>query len=182
MRSREGYFCVYIPNHAATREIIIKKLELAPKQFVTNVHTLFYFLHHRTNPWMTIKNDNLHTSTPCLTRSVFVLVMTSQSIADNITMTRQLWHNHVQCDIWLVRYRFNSWPYSRLACTNTGLSKVMLNSLWPSDVIWRQGSMSTLAQVVACCLTAPSHYLNQCWLMISDVLYHAPENNFTENS
>ena len=23
---------------------------------------------------------------------------------------------------------------------------------------------STLAQVMACCLTAPSHYLNQCWL------------------
>ena len=32
------------------------------------------------------------------------------------------------------------------------------------------GSGSTLAQVVACCLTAPSHYLNQCWLIIRDVL------------
>ena len=27
---------------------------------------------------------------------------------------------------------------------------------------WRQRSGSTLAQVMACCLTAPSHYLNQC--------------------
>ena len=44
-----------------------------------------------------------------------------------------------------------------------------LNSLWPSDAIWRQGSRSTLVQVMACCLTAPSHYLNQCWLIISDV-------------
>ena len=35
------------------------------------------------------KNDNLYTSSPCLTRSVFVLLMTSQSIADNVTMTRQ---------------------------------------------------------------------------------------------
>ena len=35
-------------------------------------------------------------------------------------------------------------------------------SLWPSDVIWRQKSRSTLAQVMACCLTALSHYLNQC--------------------
>ena len=41
------------------------------------------------------------------------------------------------------------------------------NSLWPSDTIWRQRSGSTLAQVMACCLTAPSHYLNQCWLIIS---------------
>ena len=33
------------------------------------------------------------------------------------------------------------------------------NSLWPSDAIWRQGSGSILAQVMACCPTAPSHYL-----------------------
>ena len=58
----------------------------------------------------------------------------------------------------------------------------MLNSLWPRDVVWRQGSRSTLAQVMACCLTAPSHYLNQCWLMISEVLWHSPNNNFTENT
>ena len=36
-----------------------------------------------------------------------------------------------------------------------------LNPLWPIDIIWRHGSRSTLAQVMACCLTAPSHYLNQ---------------------
>ena len=38
-----------------------------------------------------------------------------------------------------------------------------VNLSWPSDAIWRQRSGSTLAQVMACCLTAPSHYLNQCW-------------------
>ena len=42
-----------------------------------------------------------------------------------------------------------------------------INSLWPSDAIWRQGSRSTLVQVMACCLTAPRHYLNQCWLIIT---------------
>ena len=42
-----------------------------------------------------------------------------------------------------------------------------LNSLWPSDAIWWHISGSTLAQVMACCLTALSHYLNQCWLIIS---------------
>ena len=36
-----------------------------------------------------------------------------------------------------------------------------LNSLLPTDVIWRQGSRSTLAQVMTCCLTAPIHYLNR---------------------
>ena len=44
-----------------------------------------------------------------------------------------------------------------------------LNSLKPSDLIWRNSSGSILAQVMACCLTAPSHYLNQSWLIISKV-------------
>ena len=43
-------------------------------------------------------------------------------------------------------------------------------SLWPRDAIWRQGSGSTLAQVMA-----PSHYLNQCWLIISEVQRHLLE-------
>ena len=44
-----------------------------------------------------------------------------------------------------------------------------INSLRPSDDIWWHRSLSTSAQVMACCLTAPSHYLNQCWLTISKV-------------
>ena len=51
-----------------------------------------------------------------------------------------------------------------------------LNSLGPSDAIWRWRSWSTLVQVMACCLTAPSHYLNQCWLIISKVLWHSSED------
>ena len=46
----------------------------------------------------------------------------------------------------------------------------MVNSLWPSDTIWWQGSRSTLAQVMACCLTAPSHYLSQCWVIITEAI------------
>ena len=34
-------------------------------------------------------------------------------------------------------------------------------------------SGSTLAQVMACCLTTSSHYLNQCWLIISEVRWHS---------
>ena len=41
------------------------------------------------------------------------------------------------------------------------------NSLWLNDTIWWHWSWSTLAQVVAYCLTAPSHCLNQCWLIKS---------------
>ena len=59
------------------------------------------------------------------------------------------------------------------------MDKVYQNSLWPSDAIWRQRSGLTLAQVMACCLTSPSHYLNQCWLIISEVNWHSYLGNFT---
>ena len=58
----------------------------------------------------------------------------------------------------------------------------ILNSFKPSDAIWRQRTGSTLAQVMACCLTAPSHYLNQCWLIISKVLWRSCEDNFTRDT
>ena len=50
--------------------------------------------------------------------------------------------------------------------------------LWQSDAIWCQTTWSTLVQVMACCLTAPSHYLNQCWIVIKGALWHSPKRNF----
>ena len=58
-----------------------------------------------------------------------------------------------------------------------GVSSV--NTLGSGDAIWHHKSGSTLAQIMACCLTAPSHYLNQCWLILSEVLWHLLERNFT---
>ena len=54
--------------------------------------------------------------------------------------------------------------------------------LWPSDAIWRHRSGSALAQVMGCCLTAPSHYLNQCWLIILEVQWQSPNGNFTNDT
>ena len=56
------------------------------------------------------------------------------------------------------------------------LLKTILNTLWLSDAIWRHKCGSTLAQVMACSLIAPSLYLNQCWL-ISELLWHSPESS-----
>ena len=53
--------------------------------------------------------------------------------------------------------------------TQKSMNQCIFNSLWPSDAIWQHRCGSTLAQVMACCMTAPSHYLNQCWLIISKV-------------
>ena len=57
-----------------------------------------------------------------------------------------------------------------LSCTKVSVTGVR--------VIWRHRSGSTLAQVMTCCLTAPSHYLNQCWLLIRQVLFHSHERIF----
>ena len=49
-RSREGHFGVYVPSCEASREINTEiTLEWAQKKSVTQVHTLFYFLHDITN-------------------------------------------------------------------------------------------------------------------------------------
>ena len=53
----------------------------------------------------------------------------------------------------------------------------IFDSLWPGDTIWWYRRGSTLAQVMACCLMAPSYYLNQRWLIINRVLWNAPESN-----
>ena len=43
-------------------------------------------------------------------------------------------------------------------------------------------SRSTLAQVMACSLTAPSHYQNQCWIVINCALWQSPESSFTRST
>ena len=59
---------------------------------------------------------------------------------------------------------------------------VTINSLGPNATIWRHRSGSTLAQLMACCLPAPSHYLNQCWPFISKVLWHSSQGNFVRDT
>ena len=56
----------------------------------------------------------------------------------------------------------------------------MALTFWPSDALWRHRSGSILDQVMACCLMAPSYYLNWCWL-IKGVLCHSHESNFTRS-
>ena len=53
----------------------------------------------------------------------------------------------------------------------------LLNALCPSKATWRQRTRSVLTQVMACCLTTPSHYLNQIWLIISRILWPSSQGN-----
>ena len=62
------------------------------------------------------------------------------------------------------------------------ISWTNINSLWPNDAIWGHRSASTLSQVMACCLTAPSHHLDQCWLIIRKIQLHSSDGNFTRDT
>ena len=52
---------------------------------------------------------------------------------------------------------------------------VSIKSLWQNDAIWRHRSGSILSQVMACCLMAPSHNLNQYSLIFNKVPWHSSE-------
>ena len=84
------------------------------------------------------------------------------------------YHYHYHCEGMKLKLQIRGSHVAYLPTT--------FNSLWPSDAIWQQGSRSTLVGVMACCLTAPSHYLNQCWLIISKIQLHSSNGNFTRDT
>ena len=50
---------------------------------------------------------------------------------------------------------------------NNSRGLIMLNvpaiiSVWPGGTIWRHKPWSILVEVMACCLTAPNHYMKEC--------------------
>ena len=85
-----------------------------------------------------------------------------------------IWWNSARSLVWAVTWWY---MYSRKFKPNENVinalkQKVLdmythwhVNPLWYSDAIWQLRSGSTLAKLTVCCLTAPSHYLNQCWLI-----------------
>ena len=79
--------------------------------------------------------------------------------------------------LWNPAYKREKWGLSVPAWWRSqGEWKMeVLNSLWPGDAIGWYRCGSTLVQVMAWCLMAPSHYLNQCWLIIKGVLWYSPE-------
>ena len=81
------------------------------------------------------------------------------------------WTTEKQCEFTIADVYICRWIF-----TNQ-IQNIRINSLGPSDVTWRHRSGSTFAQVMACCLTAPSHYLNQCWLIIGKVKRHSSKRS-----
>ena len=60
-------------------------------------------------------------------------------------------------------------PTAKKSARSSTFFDMPLNSLWSDGT----------ADLGQYCLTAPSHYLYQYWLIISEVLWYAPNANFT---
>ena len=68
------------------------------------------------------KNNNFITSYSCLTRSIFILLMTSQSIADDVTLTSKFWCDHMNNDISPVDIDFIQGDIQGLLCKKIYIS------------------------------------------------------------
>ena len=70
-----------------------------------------------------------------------------------------------------LRFRTDVMSYSIICWTRQiGWTCQIVKSLRPTDAILDFGDTdhSTLVHVMVSCLTVPRHYLNQCWLIISE--------------
>ena len=89
--SLEGYFGVYFPSYEATRENKHQNNTRVSAETVRHKSTYInLFLTWHNEPISDDKNDAFYTSSPCLTLLVFILLMTSQLIANDVTMTRKI--------------------------------------------------------------------------------------------
>ena len=99
----------------------------------------------------------------------------------------------VKCEWWSLRTQIHL--ISTLMYSNhlnimvlNGVFTVTHENIWnwnpslPKELIPAIWVFSTLFQEIKCCLTVPSHYLNQCWLIISDLLRHSLWGYFIKKS
>ena len=67
-------------------------------------------------------------------------------------------------------------------CSNSSALAMELLQSCTKPLIWHYKTWSVLVQITACCLMAPSHYLNQCWLIISKVQCHSSGVDFPKDT
>ena len=87
--SREGYFGVSRENNTRVSAETVRQESTY----------IILFLARYNESINDDTNGDLYTSSLCLARSVFVLLMASQSITDDVTMSEQLWRDRVKSDI-----------------------------------------------------------------------------------
>ena len=88
-----------------------------------------------------------------------------------LIITGILWYSFVGIftdNIWIISQQ-NVFKFYTFEIGHISPRVHWVNPLRLNNSIWIHRSGQTLTQVMACCLVAPSHYLHQCWLIISEV-------------
>ena len=100
MERENNVWCTPVANCLCAHDILLweidNKITLSERINYSSQEYIHYFISYtayRIHKWRW--NDDIHTSFPCLSRSLYVLLITSQSIGDDVTMTRQLWRDYV---------------------------------------------------------------------------------------
>ena len=89
---------------------------------------------------------------------------------------------------WSVIHGIKRKPHLSVVWNGRGWCKIAIATKWyqfhTTDAWWFSLSRtwSTLVQAMAWCLMAPSHYMNWCWLIISEVFWHSPKGNFMRSA
>ena len=110
--------------------------------------------------WLNVTSEPIFrrplTDHPSLVQLWMQLGMCKKTVKQSRSMT---------CEGHFVHMALSVWEYE--LANNKGTNRLT------SSQSHRQRSGSTLAQVIAWCHQAPSHYLNLCWLL-SELLCHSP--------
>ena len=67
---------------------------------------------------------------------------------------------------------------TKIICMLSCWLQLLFKSLRICNTILYHRSLSTLFQLMACCLMAPKHHFNQCWFIIDNHLGHFQSNSF----
>ena len=86
-----------------------------------------------------------------------------------------------KCSLAFTWEQFHKWSWTLIHDMSSKMTLLKLLPYLPGTSEWTHCGLVTtcggihvgskLAQVMACCLTAPSHYLNQCWLIMSKAVH-----------
>ena len=104
-------------------------------------------------------------------------ILAYHALISNILVKEVLWLQRITpWPAWII------WSSSRWTRGLHKITKILLIPFWETILfIWWYRSGWTFVLVMACGLTAPSHYLNQCWVIVSGVHWHSPKNNSSMN-
>ena len=100
--------------------------------------------------------------------------MTCGSIicSNRVTILRQSWCHKIKYRNVKDQIYHSTSVFIKVAHGCHIAQNVLINPLWHSDAKWRHKSGSTLAHNGPF-LTSPSHYLNQFWFVMNEVLWYS---------